>query len=114
PAGLLGLLVGGAGADRLGRRVTAGVLMATTGLAVAYAYSGTVRDLAIGYLAAITVSTGCAPPTGALAAELVPTRIRATVAGWVTVAGVLGDVVWLLTFGVLADAAWSFANDSRT
>lgn len=114
PAGLLGLLIGRAGADRLGRRVTAGLLMAATGLAVAYAYSGTIRDLAIGFLAAIAVSTGFAPPTGSLAAELVPTEVRATVAGWVTLAGVLGAVIGLLMFGVLADAAGSFANASRT
>jgi predicted MFS family arabinose efflux permease len=114
PAGLVGLLIGRAGADRLGRRATAGLMMALTGVAVAYAYAGTTRDLAIGYLAAITVSTGFAPPTGALAAELVPTRVRATVAGWITLAGVLGAVVGLLTFGVLADATGSFANASRT
>jgi predicted MFS family arabinose efflux permease len=114
PAGLVGLVIGRFGADRLGRRVTAGVLMASTGVAVAYAYAGTTRDLAIGYLAAITVSTGFAPPTGALAAELVPTRVRATVAGWVTLAGVLGAVIGLLTFGLLADATGSFANASRT
>jgi predicted MFS family arabinose efflux permease len=114
PAGLVGLLIGRAGADRLGRRATAGVLMALSGVAVAYAYAGTARDLAIGYLGAIVVSTGFAPPTGALAAELVPTRVRATVAGWITLAGVLGAVVGLLTFGVLADATGSFANASRT
>ncbi|MEX1179008.1 MAG: MFS transporter [Nitriliruptor sp.] len=114
PAGLVGLLIGRAGADRFGRRATSGLMMLLTGAAVAYAYAGTSRDLAIGYLAAITVSTGFAPPTGALAAELVPTRVRATVAGWITLAGVLGSVVGLLTFGVLADATGSFANASRT
>lgn len=114
PAGLLGIVIGRAGADRLGRRVTAGVLMALVGASIAYGYSGTQRDLAIGYLAAIAFSTGFAPPTGALAAELVPTFIRATVAGWITLTGVLGAVVGLLTFGVLADAAGSFANAALT
>jgi predicted MFS family arabinose efflux permease len=114
PAGLVGLVLGRAGADRVGRRVTAGTMMALTGVAVAAAYSGSTRALAVGYLAAITVSTGFAPPTGALAAELVPTSVRATVAGWVTLAGVLGAVVGLLTFGVLADATGSFATASLT
>jgi predicted MFS family arabinose efflux permease len=114
PAGLLGIVIGRAGADRLGRRVTAAVMMALTGISVAYGYAGSERDLAIGYLAAITFATGFAPPAGALAAELVPTPTRATVAGWVTLTGVLGAVIGLLTFGILADAAGSFANASRT
>lgn len=114
PAGLLGILIGRAGADRLGRRVTAGTAMATTGASIAYGYAGEPRDLAIGYLAAITFSTAFAPAAGALAAELVSTRVRATVAGWVTLTGVLGAVLGLLTFGILADAAGSFANASRT
>ncbi|MEX1164843.1 MAG: MFS transporter [Nitriliruptor sp.] len=113
PAGVIGLLIGRAGADRIGRRVTAGLMMLLTGVGIAYAYSGSTRALAIGYLAAIATSTGFAPPTGALAAELVPTRVRATVAGWVTVAGVLGAVIGLMTFGVLADATGSFASASR-
>jgi MFS family permease len=114
PAGLVGILLGRAGADRFGRRATAGAMMALTGAGVAYGYAGTPRDLAIGYLAAIATSSGFAPPAGALAAELVPTKVRATVAGWMTMAGVLGAVVGLLTFGVLADATGSFANAARS
>jgi MFS family permease len=113
PAGLVGILVGRAGADRLGRTLTAGVMMALTGAAVAYGYAGTTRDLAIGYLVAIASSSGFAPATGALAAELVPTRVRATVAGWVTVAGVLGAVLGLTSFGVLADLTGGFAAAAR-
>jgi MFS family permease len=110
PAGLLGILLGRWGADRLGRRVTAGLGMAGTGAAVTYAYALGTSELAIGYLAAITASSAFAPPAGALAAELVPTRIRATVAGWVTVAGVIGAVLGLTSFGVLADLTGGFAN----
>jgi MFS family permease len=110
PAGLLGILLGRFGADRLGRRVTAGLGMAGTGLAVTYAYSAGVGELAGGYLSAITASSAFAPPAGALAAEIVPTRIRATVAGWMTVAGVLGAVLGLTAFGFLADVTGSFAN----
>ena len=113
PAGLLGILTGRAGADRFGRRITAAVAMAATGLAVAYAYSGGIRDLAVGYLAGITASSAFAPPAGALAAELVPTRVRATVAGWMTVAGVLGAVLGLASFGVLADLTGGFRSASQ-
>lgn len=113
PAGLLGILVGRFSADRIGRTITAGVAMAGTGLAVTYAYAGTPRDLAVGYLLAITASSAFAPPTGALVAELVPTAVRATVAGWETVAGVVGAVIGLTSFGVLADLTGGFASAAR-
>jgi predicted MFS family arabinose efflux permease len=114
PVGLVGILIGRYGSDRFGRRVTAGTAMALTGLAVAYGYAGTTRDLAIGYLAALGCSSAFAPPIGALAAELVPTRVRATVAGWMTVAGVLGATLGLTAFGLLADLTGGFAAASRT
>jgi MFS family permease len=110
PAGLFGILLGRWGADRLGRRVTAGLGMAATGAGITYAYAAGTAELAIGYLVAIAASSAWAPPAGALAAELVPTRIRATVAGWMTVAGVLGAVLGLTSFGVLADLTGGFAN----
>jgi len=114
PAGLTGILIGRWGADHLGRTLTAGVAMAATGAAVAYAYAGQPRDLILGYLLAIAASSAFAPPTGALIAELVPTAIRATVAGWGTVAGVLGAVIGLTSFGVLADLTGGFASAART
>ncbi len=113
PAGLVGLLLGRFAADRIGRTVTAGVTMAASGLAVTIAYSGSTRELAIGYLLAITASSAFAPPTGALVAELVPTSVRATVAGWETVAGVVGAVIGLASFGVLADLTGGFAAAAR-
>jgi len=113
PVGLAGILIGRWCADHFGRVVTGGVAMAVTGGAVAYAYAGTIRDLAIGYLLIIAGSSAFAPPTGALIAELVPTRVRATVAGWETVAGVLGAVIGLASFGVLADLTGGFVAASR-
>jgi MFS family permease len=113
PAGLVGILLGRAAADRIGRNLAAGVSMAGTGAAVAWAYGGTDTRLAVGYLLAITSSSAFAPPTGALGAELVPTRIRATLAGWVTFAGVLGAVVGIAGFGVLADATGGFDRAAR-
>ena len=112
PAGLLGILLGRAGADRLGRRLTGALMMAAAGVSIAVAYSGGVRSLAVGYLMAIAFSSGFAPPAGALAAEIAPTSFRATVAGWMTMAGVLGAVLGLLSFGVLADLTGGFANAS--
>ena len=113
PAGLLGILAGRYGSDRIGRTPTAGIAMALTGVAVGYAYLGTTRDLAIGYLVAIAASSAFAPPTGALVAELVPTRVRATVAGWETIAGVAGAVVGLMSFGLLADLTDGFTSAAR-
>jgi len=113
PAGLIGILLGRAAADRIGRILAAGVSMAGTGAAVAWAYGGTDARLAVGYLLAITASSAFAPPTGALGAELVPTRIRATLAGWITFAGVLGAVIGIAGFGVLADATGGFDSAAR-
>jgi len=114
PAGLIGILLGRAGADRFGRRITGSIAMAITGIGVGYGYSGSTRDLAIGYLVTIAASSAFAPPTGALTAELVPTSVRATAAGWMTVAGVIGAVVGLTSFGVLADLTGGFASAART
>jgi len=114
PVGLAGILAGRWGAERYGRRATGAVAMAATGLAVAYGYAGTTRDLAVGYLVTIAASSAFAPPTGALTAELVPTSVRATAAGWMTLAGVVGAVLGLTLFGVLADLTGGFTAAART
>jgi hypothetical protein len=79
------------------------------GARVAVAYSGSLGSLAVGYLATVLLGGAFAPAQGALASELVPTAIRATVAGWLTVTGVLGAVTGLAIFGVVADATGGFA-----
>ncbi len=114
PAGLIGILAGRWGADRFGRTLTAGLSMAATGASVALAYSGGQNALMVGYLLALATSSAFAPPTGALVAELVPTNIRATVAGWETIAGVSGAVGGLMSFGFLADLTGGFAAASFT
>lgn len=109
PAGLAGILLGRLGADRIGRRLSAALAMAATGIAVALGYGGTTGGLAVGYLGAIAASSAYAAPAGALAAELVPTRARATMAGWMTVAGVVGAVTGLVAVGAMADATGGFS-----
>jgi MFS family permease len=113
PVGLAGLLAGRWSADRLGRRITAALAMAGTGLSVAVAYSGDFPALSVGYLTTILLGSAFAPAQGTLASELVPTAVRATVAGWLAVTGVAGAVIGLTAFGVLADLTGGFVVAAR-
>ena len=106
--GLGGLVAGRWAADRLGRRVTAGMSQAMIALAAILTYSGSAEAAIAGYLLAVVAASVFAPAIGALAAELFPTGIRATVAGWMSVAGVLGAVGGLVLFGVLVSALDDF------
>jgi MFS family permease len=110
PVGLVGLLIGRWAADRLGRRVTAAGTQAMVALAGMLTYSGSRAAVAGGYLLAVLVASAYAPSFGALGAELFPTVARATAAGWLVAAGVLGAVAGLVAFGLLADALDSFAT----
>jgi MFS family permease len=106
--GLAGLLLGRWGADRFGRRPTASVALVGVAVAGMVTYSGTAVGAGAGYLLAVMLGSVFAPATGALHAELFPTSVRATVAGWLITAGVLGAVVGLLAFGAIADAGDRF------
>jgi len=110
PVGLVGLLIGRWAADRLGRRITAAGTQAMVALAGMLTYSGSRAAVAGGYLLAILVASAYAPSFGALGAELFPTITRATAAGWLVAAGVLGAVTGLVAFGLLTDALDSFAT----
>jgi MFS family permease len=110
PVGLVGLLIGRWAADRLGRRVTAAATQAIVALAGMLTYSGSRATVAAGYLLAILAASAYAPSFGALGAELFPTGARATAAGWLVAAGVLGAVAGLVAFGLLTDALDSFAT----
>jgi MFS family permease len=110
PVGLAGLLIGRWAADRLGRRATAAGAQAMVALAGMLTYSGSRTAVAAGYLLAVLVASAYAPSFGALSAELFPTSVRATVAGWLVAAGVLGAVAGLVAFGLLTDALASFAT----
>jgi MFS family permease len=109
PLGLGGLLVGRWAADSFGRRRTAATGQVLVALAGMVTYSGTPTGAVSGYLLAITAAAAYGPATAALAAELFPTSVRATVAGWLVAAGVLGAVAGLLAFGTISDALDSFA-----
>lgn len=112
-AGLAGLLLGRLLADRLGRRLTAAAGMVAVAVCGAVAYSGGRWALIGGYVLGVLAGAVLAPPLGSMVNELFPTAVRASVAGWVTAAGVLGAVAGLLVFGTVADVGnrFSFSAD---
>jgi putative MFS transporter len=111
PVALVGLLLGRWGADALGRRRTAGGTQAVVALACMLTYSGSRPAVVAGYLLGILAASAYGPSFGALSAELFPTSVRATVAGWLFgVAGVVGAVTGLVAFGRLADVLASFGG----
>lgn len=101
--GLGGLLAGRWMADRVGRRPTVAVSIVGMAAAGTFAYSGSQSALIIGYVVGVSTGAVFAPAGGALASELFPTEVRASVAGWYIAAGVLGAVAGLLVFGAVAD-----------
>lgn len=103
PVGLVGLLLGRWLADATGRRPAVTVGLVGSGVGFAAAYQGTPVLLLVGYLVGIMAGAAIGPGLGALSAELFPTTIRATVAGWLAAAGVVGAVIGLASFGALAD-----------
>ena len=109
PVGLLGLVIGRWCADRLGRRGAAAGTMAMASLAAVAAYSADFPALVAGYLVSITAMAAYTPAGGTLDAEVFPTSVRATAAGWLAASGVLGSVIGLVAFGVIIDATGSFA-----
>ena len=106
--GLAGLLTGRWLADRFGRRPTAAGAMVAMALTGMLTYSGSRPAAAVGYLIAVLAASAFAPAAGALANELFPTSVRASVAGWQIAAGVLGATAGLLVFGAVADVGNRF------
>ncbi len=103
PVGLVGLLLGRWLADAAGRRPA--IVVGLVGIAIGFAaaYQGTQGLLVFGYLSGILAGAAIGPGLGAVSAELFPTSIRATVAGWLAASGVVGAVIGLAAFGTLAD-----------
>ncbi len=101
--GLLGLLIGRWSADHIGRRPTGAVGMVGIAVFGAVAYSGSQAALVIGYCLGVLAGSVLAPGIGSLLTELFPTSVRASVAGWWLVAGVIGAAAGLVVFGAVAD-----------
>lgn len=108
PIGLAGLIVGRWGADRLGRRLSAALSMIVLAAAAIFTYTVGGGGVVGGYLLAIFAASAFTPASGAMSAELFPTSVRSTAAGWLTAGGVIGAVVGLSLFGFLADNLGSF------
>ena len=64
--------------------------------------------MVVGYVLGVLSGSVFAPAAGALVNELFPTSVRASVAGWWLVAGVLGASIGLVWFGAMADAGTRF------
>jgi len=101
--GLAGLFAGRWCADALGRRWTVALGTVATALTSTVAYSGGRSSFIVGYMIGVFAAAFLAPAASALVNELFPHVARATAAGWVVVAGVVGAVIGLLIFGVAGD-----------
>lgn len=101
--GLGGLILSRYCARVLGRRGTIILgTLATAGMAV-LAYGGGKLAFVVGYMGGVAAGGLLAPALSALSTELFPHVTRATAAGWIVVAGVLGAMAGLLMFGFVGD-----------
>jgi len=107
--GLVGLLAGRWLAAHWGGRPTVALSMAGIAGCGILTYSGGDAALFVGYLLGILSGSVFAPAGGALANEVFPTEVRASIAGWYVTAAVLGAVVGLLVFGAVADLGNRFS-----
>jgi MFS family permease len=108
-AGLAGLLLGRWLADNLGRRPACAAAMTGVAVTGVLTYSGSRPALLGGYVLGVLAAAALAPAAGALANELFPTPVRASVAGWLVAASVAGAVGGLLAFGAVADIGDRFS-----
>lgn len=103
-AGLAGLLLSARLARSLGRRGTVALSVTATALASTFAYSGGRFEFVAGYVLGVGAGGMLSPAMTAMSTEIFAHRFRATAAGWITVAGVVGAVAGLVLFGVVGDA----------
>ena len=102
-AGMAGLLVGWRWARHTGRRWMVAIGVVMTASASTYAYSGGRVGFVVGYVLSVGAGGLLSPAMTALSTEIFSHNFRATAAGWITVAGVVGAVVGLGLFGWLGD-----------
>lgn len=110
--GLVGLLISRRLARSLGRRWTVAVGVLGTGLTAAYAYSGGRLNFVVGYMVGVGAAGILAPAATAISTEIFAHSYRATAAGWVVVAGVLGATAGLGLFGWVGDAVHASGADA--
>ncbi|MFZ0768861.1 MAG: MFS transporter [Acidimicrobiales bacterium] len=102
--GLLGLLASRYCARVFGRRWTVVLGTLATALTAAIAYGGGKTAFVVGYMSGVAAGGLLAPAIAAMGTELFSHSFRATAAGWIVVAGVLGAVFGLLVFGLIGDS----------
>jgi MFS family permease len=102
--GTVGLLVGGRSADLVGRKPTAvGAMIVGLAGGLGFYLLDTGWTLAISIFLATFGATMLTPALGAMRAELFPTKVRATAAGWITDVAILGSIVGFLVGALLID-----------
>jgi len=105
--GIGGLLISRRLSTLLGRRWTVAIGVLATGVTSAFAYSGGRSDFIAGYLIGVGAAGVLTPAATAISTEIFSHSHRATAAGWVVVAGVLGATTGLGLFGWVGDALHS-------
>lgn len=102
--GLVGLLVSQRLSRTIGRRWTVALGVLATAATSTVAYSGGKASFVAGYMVGIGAGGLLSPALTALSTEIFAHTIRATAAGWIVVAGVVGAVAGLGLFGWVGDA----------
>ncbi len=110
--GLGGLLLSHRLSRSLGRRWTVAIGAVATALTSAFAYSGGRLNFTIGYMIGVAAAGLLAPAAAAISTEIFSHSIRATAAGWVVVAGVLGATTGLFLFGWVGDVVHTTSTNA--
>jgi MFS family permease len=110
--GLAGLLLSRRLAQQWGRRTTVALGLVASGLTATLAYGGGKTFFVIGYLLGVAAGGLVTPVITALGTEIFPHHVRATAAGWLVVAGVLGATAGLGLFGWVGDAVQTSGADA--
>ena len=101
--GLAGLLLSRYLANTIGRKKTVLLGVLATAATATLAYSGGDAAFVVGYMGGVASGGLLAPAIAAMSTELFSHEVRATAAGWIVVAGVLGATTGLIVFGLMGD-----------